>query len=331
MTTLARRVLALASLALFLDAGCRSSFPKPGEQDDDGPAIEEGPPGQVVPVDPAADTGARRLAPGLVPGDRIVRDARIELTMDRVGETAELPAGELVRSYLFRSRRYEDEVLAAAAGRPTTVRRTYFESFEKAELGLSGGAVKRKEGNQAVEGVRVRIAEVDGQLEVKEEALPPGVTEGDLEEVLILDTVGLSAFVPGREVEPGATWSVPIDKVAEVLGKKPLGADYQGTILARYLRRVLYDGDESAHIELSIDLVQTDRQEAEVPFAKKTRMVLSGELYYSFGQGRPLYLRASGPTTIEYTPQGEAPDALLAKKFVLQGEMTITIQFDRAR
>ncbi len=319
------RSLWLLPVALLL-AGCPGPLRKPAEESG-GPAPELA--GPDVPIQPA-EGGAARLAPGLAPGDKIVREFEIASEMNRVGETEDLPPGQPLATTLYRNRRYADQILAADAGRPTSVRRTYERSFERSELRLTGGSSRKNEGAQKIEGVHVQLTAAGGEVRATAEELPPGVTEADLDEVLVLDTVALAAFVPGREVAPGESWTVPIERVAEILGKQPPGASYSGRIGVHYARPVLFGGKRCAHLEIEIDLDLADRQAAGVPFAKKTKMILSGEIYYSFEEGRPLYLRATGPTTIEYVPQGEAPVAEMAQPFTLQGELKLTITFERA-
>jgi hypothetical protein len=155
------------------------------------------------------------------------------------------------------------------------------------------------------------------------------VSEDDLREFLVLDTVGLGALVPGREVEPGERWTVPIDEITGLFGKRPPGARHEGSIEARFIRRVLYDGTECAHIGLTIDLLQHDETSRDVPSIKTTRMMLEGEIYFAIAEGRPVHAHLSGPITIEYQPRGEAPAAFLSRPFSLQGKIVLQIAFER--
>lgn len=328
MTT--RSALFAASLAcVLLLPGCPPGpLPEGPGDGPDGPGPAAEPPGSIQEVDPAT-VGARRLAAGLRAGDRIVRQSEVETEMDRVGPIDDLPAGQILRSTLYRKRRFSDEILSVADGRPTSVRRTYFKSFERARLELTGGGVQDREGASAVEGARVRITrDGSGRLRAEGEELPPGVTEADLDEILVLDAVALSSFVPGREAAPGDAWEVDIERFADLLGKRPPDSDYAGTIDVTYVRRVLYDGVDCAHLQLVADLTLTDRQEGGVPFRKTAKMLLTGQIYHVLDEGRPIFATASGPYTIDYQPTGDAPPEL-ATAFTLQGQMRITIGFER--
>lgn len=231
---------------------------------------------------------AARLEPKFAPGDawtwRIVRTASIRGEMESDGKPA--PAA-FERSSVKELR---DEVVEAAGGLPSKLRRTFvaYESVETAEIG-DGGKETTKEKSLLV-GKTLTLTAAGPLEKIAVDSVEPG----DLRAVPCW-----TLLLPKGEAEKGAKWSLGADDAKSVLAL--LDAE-EGSVSCE-LR-----SDDAAQPVVAVEISDPGGK------GRKVSLSLRGELTWDAALGRPRSLELRGTMAVDLDKGGrlEGPCSLSA-------------------